>query len=171
MNRKHTDKNDNLDLQLDKLLAAKPVQARSDFLESIHFQLDATSEVLDPKLEALLKAQPVKAPVSLLEQIREKLAPATEIGDRIIRFPIWATRIAAAAAVIAFSAILWLPQQQVHQPISDTTVSLTTPAGRIAENHQDPQLTQILALAQNLQPGQNLKNLDKGIESMLVFMD
>lgn len=171
MHRNHTEKNDNLDPQLDKLFAARPVQVRPDFLESIHFQLDANPEAWDPKLEALLKAQPVKAPASLLEQIKEKLSPARETSDRIIRFPVWATRIAAAAAVIAFSAILWLPQQQVQQPLSESSVALSTPGSQIPEIQQDRQLTQILALAQNLQPGQNLKNLDKGIESMLVFMD
>lgn len=171
MNRKHTDINEELDPKIEHLLASRPVKVRPDFLETIRFQLDTEAEAWDSELEALLKAQPVKAPDTLLDTIREKISPVRESGDRIIRFPVWATRIAAAAAVIAFSAILWLPQQQVQDPVTEPGFAVSTPTSHISENYQDRQLTQILALAQNLQPGQNLKNLDKGIESMLVFMD
>lgn len=166
-------KMEGFDTKLDELLSSRPVRVRADFLESLRSQVDPDSFQSDSRIEKLLSVNPVSARGDFLRSLKARLMPEQNEERKVIYFPVWVRNFAAVAAIAAISATIWLNRDTVPHEES-VRVTVTDEAPLTLDDlfqSQDPELTRILALADNLQPGQNLQNLDKGIESMLVFMD
>lgn len=165
-----------IDRQLDRLLSHQPVEASSDFLARLHAQLaseDATAaktwatrpDQLDERIDRLLAKQTAAADARFLSNLRKRLSEVetegTALGKRSIPFqlPRWAI---AAVAVFALGLATWTqvsrdsthPSEHIASEAASTEINIGN------AHTYDPEITQILALAQNLDPNQELRSLD-----------
>ncbi len=169
--------NEALDPQLERLLSRKPVVASNDFLDRLHDRLAAEDDEaaaawkqsldsVDERIDQLLASKPATAKPEFLTRLRERLeqqgSQKEKASPRLIRFPLprWAV---AAVAVFALGLATWT---QIERNSGQETPSIashsTTDAVLSVDNAHtyDPEITQILALAQNLDPNQELRSLD-----------
>ncbi|MCC5835171.1 MAG: hypothetical protein JJU20_10590 [Opitutales bacterium] len=169
--------NEALDPQLDRLLSRKPVVASNDFLARLHDRLAAEDakgaaawkqpvDSVDVRIDQLLASKPATARPDFLARLRQRLgreeSQETTATPRLIRFPTprWAV---AAVAVFALGLATWT---QIERNSGQETPSLASHSAADAvlsvdnAHTYDPEITQILALAQNLDPNQELRSLD-----------
>ncbi len=102
--------NDIFDRTLDELLRRQSVVASADFtadtLRRIH--AEAALDPADPceaRLEALLESQPIPADDAFTDAALEKIRKERFTRPVLLRFPVWASSLAAALAIGLFFSV------------------------------------------------------------------
>jgi hypothetical protein len=142
---------------IDQLLAGQPVAARPEFNAKLRHQL---------AVDALLAAQPVAASPDFAARVRQRLLfDQHRAFTRARRTVHWLHAAAAIAAVAALSVVgLYLVDPQ---PAAAPAVASAVPA---TLPDLDPQLTELLALANNLRGTSNLASLPSGFQASLALL-
>jgi hypothetical protein len=134
---------DDMDRILDQLLASQPLKAAPGALETLRQRLRRDEADVESALDPLFAIDPTLRVPNLARQVRDRLARAPEASPQPRKWFSWVTPL-AAACVLGLS--LFSFQQQAPAPQS----------AEIADSHaphlaEDAELTQIFALASNLQ--------------------
>lgn len=177
MDSRNNSQNEAIDQRLDALLSRREVKVSADFLARLHDQLASEDQVAakawapendatDKQLDQLLAKQQETVDSSFLKSIKQRLELESQRSIRNNRritaftLPRWA---AAAAAVLILGLATWMQISREDRQISDTVASHSPIQNDLNLGNvqaYDPEITQILALAQNLDPNQELRSLD-----------
>lgn len=166
MEKNHPEQENTLQ-QFDQWLQESRVRPPSDFLGRVKNRLNAVPEDFDEILDELLQKDTRLRDPDMVRKIRLRLAGADRTGDGKIAWFNWLAPLAAAATLtLAFVSF------QTSAP-EDPFASAEEPAGLTMNANPTPQLdsgvTEIFALAVNLQGGPDMTKLESVEELAFLF--